>query len=420
MINKSFIDNIRKGLGRAYLELESAKNKEEYRESILYVCFNDCSYDFVTEGSKGIYLFDLINLFDDTAYFKQSIIDFLRNKLPKRNLFAQLLDILKCYYYQGALEIKLFLNDYYKYFIENGKWTKNKKMCYEYLCIIMYQIFGFKKVLNILKDIEKLNINKDDIGWFLFLISFKYKNNTTILRFLPKVEEDNTPKTYNHTFEEFLQLAREKRFNCSFAHWASDIEYEKCINYLKQTKNEEDIILILDAFQYEDCPKIIPEELLFSLLNVHSKNVDNEIYRTLSYRKSKKVENLALTLLNNKENAVSAMHMLMNNYKKDYKKLLVNAYKKIKFSFYKYTPLVSYTIDFMYSTKKDLPDEILFYAYEKSYDAFDREYIVDCMKKRKLLTEEILNELKHDSNSEIRKKAEKITSEKINRRYNSQ
>ena len=75
--------------------------------------------------------------------------------------------------------------------------------------------------------------------------------------------------------------------------------------------------------------------------------------------------------------------MLMNNYKKEYKQLLVNAYKKIRFSFYDYTPLVSYTIDFINSKKKDLPDEILFYTYENSYDAFNREYIVDCMRKRK-------------------------------------
>ena len=108
MLKRDFIDNIRKGLGRAYLELESAEDKEEYKETLLYACINDCSYSFVTEGSKGTYLFDLINLFDDTVYFKQSIIDFLYNKVPKRSLFAQLLDILQCYYHQGDLTIKPF------------------------------------------------------------------------------------------------------------------------------------------------------------------------------------------------------------------------------------------------------------------------------------------------------------------------
>lgn len=402
MLKKKFIDTIRKGLGRAYLEIEAAENKEEYRESLLYACLSDCSYEFVCEGSKGAYLFELISLFDDTAYFKQNIIHFLQNKLPKRGLFAQLLDILRCYYHQGDREIKPFLNDYYRHFIENGKWTKNKILCYEYLCIILYQIFGLKRVFKILKDIEKLKINKNDIDWFLFVIPWK---NETIQNFLPK--ENNTPKTYEHTFEVFLEQARANRFHCSLAHWASDIEYEKCIAYLKQTKNEADILLILDALQYEDSPKAIPEEILFSLLNVHGKRIDNEIYCTLSYVKSKRVESLALTLLNDQENAISAIHMLMNNYKKEYKKLLVNAYKKIKFSFNKYTMLESYTIDFMHSTKKDLPDEILFYTYENSYDAFDRELIVDRMKKRKLLTKEMLNELQHDSNHETRKKATK-------------
>ena len=123
--------------------------------------------------------------------------------------------------------------------------------------------------------------------------------------------------------------------------------------------------------------------------------------------KSKKVEHLALTLLNDKENAVNAIHMLMVNYKKEYKQLIIDAYKKIKFSFYGYNPLVYFTTDFMYSTKKDLPNEILFLAYEKSYNAFYREFILNCMKKRKLLTKELIMECKFDSDYDIRKKATK-------------
>ena len=75
MLKKKFIDDIRKGLGRAYLELESAENKEEYKETLLYACLNNCSYDFITEGSKGAYLFDLINLFDNTSYFSLTRVE---------------------------------------------------------------------------------------------------------------------------------------------------------------------------------------------------------------------------------------------------------------------------------------------------------------------------------------------------------
>ena len=50
----------------------------------------------------------------------------------------------------------------------------------------------------------------------------------------------------------------------------------------------------------------------------------------------------------------------------------------------------------MNHTKKDYPDEILLINYKKSYDSFDREYIVDIMKKRKLLTPLIIEECQYD------------------------
>ena len=146
---------------------------------------------------------------------------------------------------------------------------------------------------------------------------------------------------------------------------------------------------------------------MFSLIHKHGKEVDDEIYKTLSYQKSKNIEKLGLTLINDKENIVNGIMILMRNYKKDYKKLLINAFKKVKFYFRTYNPLINATIDFMYSSKKDLPDEILFYIYNKSYDSFCREYIIDFMKKRKLLTKELLTEMLHDADSDIRIKAKK-------------
>ena len=65
---------------------------------------------------------------------------------------------------------------------------------------------------------------------------------------------------------------------------------------------------------------------MFSLLNKHDKEVDREIYTTLSFIKSKKVEQLALTLINDKQNIVNSIHMLMVNYKKEYKELLADVY----------------------------------------------------------------------------------------------
>ena len=99
--------------------------------------------------------------------------------------------------------------------------------------------------------------------------------------------------------------------------------------------------------------------------------------------------------------------MLMTNYHKDLKDILVSASKKVKFSFRSHSELLSWTYSFMNTTKKHLPDEILFIAYNKSYSAFSREFVVDCMYKRKLLSRDFVEELKRDSDYDIRKNAYK-------------
>ena len=406
-MKRKFLETIKKGLGKAYIELSTAENREEYKDTLLYACFHDCSYEYLVEGSKGDYLFALINLFEDKDCFKQEIIKYLNNALPEISLFAQLVDILEAFYFDGDKDVKTFFAEYYDSFIAKGRWTKNKKLCYEYLCITMDRMYGLKKTLKILDDIDRLKIDKDDVLWFICRVSSRYKKNERVKNFHAEKQDKKTKQEYTHTFDEFLTLSREKKYFRAFAFRATEDEYNKCLSYLQTTDNKEDVRNILRQFQHNDCPKRIPVDVLFSLLGKHGKEIDCEIYETLSYIKSEKVERLALTLLNDKENRVSAIHMLMVNYKKEYKNLLVNAYKKVVFSFNYHTLLTRYTIDFMYSTKKDLPNEILFYAYEKSYCAFNREYIIDCMKKRNLLTKEMLNELQYDSDYETSKKAQR-------------
>lgn len=56
---------------------------------------------------------------------------------------------------------------------------------------------------------------------------------------------------------------------------------------------------------------------------------------------------------------------------------------------------------------ENIPDEILYITYYNDYCAFNREYIIKCMSKRKLLNESIKEEIKYDSDYEIRKYADR-------------
>ena len=65
MIYHNLTNNIKRGLGKAYLEVLYALDKEKYRETIVYCITHNCTYDLVCEGSKGDYLYRFIELYDD-------------------------------------------------------------------------------------------------------------------------------------------------------------------------------------------------------------------------------------------------------------------------------------------------------------------------------------------------------------------
>ena len=63
-MKRLFLDDIRRGLGKAYIELANAKDKTEYLDTLIFACTHDCSYDFIFEGPKSVYLYQMIKLFD--------------------------------------------------------------------------------------------------------------------------------------------------------------------------------------------------------------------------------------------------------------------------------------------------------------------------------------------------------------------
>ena len=82
--------------------------------------------------------------------------------------------------------------------------------------------------------------------------------------------------------------------------------------------------------------------------------------------------------------------------------------KVSSFSFYDCDLITGFAIDFMNHKKKNYPDEILLISYNKTYDSINRQLIFEIMKKRNLLTKQIIEECKYDFNSTIKAQANKI------------
>lgn len=404
MLYRNLINNVKRGLGSAYLEVSNSKDKEKYRETIEYCITHNCSYDLICEGSKGDYLYNLIELYDDKNYFIDIVKRMLyENKSINIGLFHQLLDILMVHYYSHNEDIKVFMKDYYNYFYNNGRWTKRKIECYDYLCSKMSYLFGLKMSKKIIKDIEKVGIELSDL-WFSLSIELRYKNDEYIQSISHK---DNKSNNKDYTFSGFLDsMNKDKSELYLFSLYVNEEELEKCENFLKTSYDKEIICKILKDFQSDFKNKAINEDILFGLIDKFDDEIKKEVYNTLAYYKSKKVEELGLVLIDS-EYYKQAIHMLITNYKPQYKDILEQAYKKVKYTFDKYETLTYEVCDLMATKRKNMPDEILLFIYNNDYCSFRREYIVKCMNKRNLLTKEIIDELKYDSNYEVRKYAYK-------------
>ncbi|MDE6660892.1 MAG: hypothetical protein K2J93_03585 [Anaeroplasmataceae bacterium] len=410
-MKQEFLNNIHRGLGRAVLELKQAQNKTEYLETVLYACLSDSSYEYIVEGPKSNFLYQLIKLFNlkEIELIKHSIINSLTDK-DSVSLLFQKLELLYEFYIDAHSSIKPVLESFYEEFIKNTKrWTKKRIMAYEILIITMDKIFGLSKTLKIIDYIEEKKINKEYLGWYESRLKEKYKKNKIIQSF-GNMQNLVRKDVCLYTLEEFKSHYKEPLYKAVFGDRVSLEEFEKCVDYISKTEDIECICALLETFSYDDSLYKFPEEILFQLLSTYGKPVQKYVYDSLKYYKSEQVLALGLKLIKAKKFLEQGIVMLFTNYESKYKEILISAYKKVQFSFNSkiYSSITYDTISFMKHKRRDYPDEILFINYSKSYSSFERENIFDIIKKRGLLTKEILEECCYDFSYEISTKANQL------------
>jgi len=60
MTEKTFLYNLRRGLGSAIIELHENPERGKYRNIVLRYCLKDIGYDVQSKGTKGYYLYTAI------------------------------------------------------------------------------------------------------------------------------------------------------------------------------------------------------------------------------------------------------------------------------------------------------------------------------------------------------------------------
>ena len=91
---KQFKHDMVRGIGSCYIELDSSKNIDVYKEAVLFGLTNAISFEQQMEGTRSDYLYDLTLFFNDESYFVNGVIDRLKKKIYSDGLFIHLVEHL--------------------------------------------------------------------------------------------------------------------------------------------------------------------------------------------------------------------------------------------------------------------------------------------------------------------------------------
>src|SRR5450432_377105 len=78
MNEQQFRDSLHLGLGRAIIYARD-HDMREYRDVILDACLHCYSYDVQVEGTRADYMYELVGLLPDKAFYHDAVLDALRS-----------------------------------------------------------------------------------------------------------------------------------------------------------------------------------------------------------------------------------------------------------------------------------------------------------------------------------------------------
>ena len=444
MTEKTFLHNLRRGLGSAIIELKENPNRGKYRDIILHCCLRDISYDWQAEGSKGYYLYDAIIALGTPEYFLKAIIDmFLSN--CSDGLFRQLAAILSCYADDKNQLAKESFYIKYDYFTKKkGRLIKNSTVDegrqWDELVFHLLYIDGFTVFKKYAFDTGEIrrkypNHRKSYNGWYVYRAESKfgkeridcylnreYERSAAIKVLVDTVKSDELfyeqerkkqePLTVNDLVKAATEASTDKKPRYKmykllgrrrFAPRASE---QEIVDLAHTALDEENITLkalLLNQFLLKPFPlEITP---LIEYAQSDNMLLTEVAIDRLKEFKDERLHDLAIQLLKDKGLKSFALGLLKENYRKSDDEIILAAMKKIT----KVPHHVQQDIRDIYTHHRSasaLP--ILLRSYQKGDCSFCRYGIVEAMHHCGVLLDDIIEECLYDSYDDTRKKAKKL------------
>ncbi len=451
MTKKQFRHDFLKGMGSALLELQSCDNPERYRDIVLYGCLHDTMYDAQCEGDRGWYLYQAVKIVGDEESVEKAVIQKYFRITWRHWLFVQLTAILYHYAKDGSEDARAAL--YGKYMELFDYLSCKRKLegvipqadMFRWLCVWLTSLDGWSAFKKIVREISEnlLPKNADYFfdEWFYDNAKSKF-GGKRVENYLQKQAEkshfmlayyekakawdnyiagDNRPIP---TLEQVLDETDGQEFHgrglaMRFAKNADLSDLEKLA---QAAINEPDINRkseLLWGFRRRAYP--FPKQLVLEWSKSEHEDLRETAFYIMGHNPSLQAHDYAVSLIQNKIDIQNGLFLLSKNYQPQDEGLLFAAIQNIQLNcdeneFHS----AAMDIEAVLSSVRQKPKtDILTYLYYQTSCSCCRYRIVQLMHKKKVLSENILQECRFDSNSDIREFAERsIKSRKIsNKRF---
>lgn len=448
MNKKDFKRFMQQGLGKCVLELKNTKNITKYKDIVLWGCLHNLSYDTQCEGTRACYVYELTTYFDDEQYFVIPMINAFE-RLPRRSdwTFSHFCELLRCFAENGNADAKNALQRKYdnllSTLISKRRFTSYdfERDNFERICLAISLVEGADGLLRMASDMGRLfqenpHYNGSDFDWFCSCMDYGIgkKRLLSILRRESKKSQNLRCfyENYLKTQEEVKQIVRKpvavpsiedikdevllsgKLSPSSRVRFGRHANSDEKLKLAEEVLAEPDLdakaeLLSTFAFRNENFP--LSHSAIIEYSKASHEKLRKNAFEVLVNCQSEEVRAYALELLTTRTNLTYATEMLLCNYKTEDKQLLLDELYKIRAGYKDESDwhrIGSHILGVKDQNVK-LPKEFFFYIYETTLCSCCRENAVLDLSKRRLLTKEMIEECRYDSNHSI--------AEYINRYY---
>jgi hypothetical protein len=416
-IRQRFKSSVRRGTGEAYLIMQSNPTVD-FSADIIKASLNNFAYDQQSEGSRALYLSELISLSKQQDKIRKAIFIGLATEKQDTWALVQLFDLAAIFAKQGDKKARQAIyNRFYKSPIQHSEWAGQDAII---------EIDGIEGLKYVAKIKGKIIMNDPEEWEGSWLVDYFQEQNPKIKVYQELQSASNSNKYIKVYLEAIkkhkLEMEKIELPKSNYQTIAERISSKAIVpitplgvkqiskgdikkiasDFLKETDRLklEKYMRIFDRVKYPYDYKPI-----LALAKSQNKKTDRLVEfaaGALKYFSGSDIRKFAVETLNRTKQPSDYLDLLVSNYKKGDSKLLTTIVKNCKTENDVHSLIYGYVNIYKANKTKECK-EPLETVYSKLTCGIHRTDIIKILIDNKVLSKQIREEIKYDSSEDTRK-----------------